>query len=47
MDIRLICSDIDGTLLNSNKTVSSFDKQMIQKAYKEKGIPFALVSGRF
>ena len=45
--IKLICTDIDGTLLSSQGTISPFDKQMISRSYKELGIPFALVSGRY
>jgi len=45
--IKLICSDIDGTLLNSQKQINDEDKKWIQKAWYEKHIPFALVSGRF
>ncbi len=46
-DIKLICTDIDGTLLNSNHKINELDKLMIQRAWKEKNIPIALVSGRF
>lgn len=45
--IKLICSDIDGTLLNSQKQINDEDKKWIRKAWYEKHIPFALVSGRF
>jgi hypothetical protein len=45
--IKLICSDIDGTLLNSQKQINDEDKKWIRKAWNEKHIPFALVSGRF
>jgi len=46
-DIKLICTDIDGTLLNSNHQINELDKLMIQRAWREKNIPIALVSGRF
>ncbi len=46
-DIKLICTDIDGTLLNSEKRINQADKLMLQRAWKEKNIPIALVSGRF
>lgn len=46
-EIKLICTDIDGTLLNSEKKINKADKLMLQKAWNEKNIPIALVSGRF
>ncbi|MDC7237256.1 MAG: Cof-type HAD-IIB family hydrolase [Sphaerochaetaceae bacterium] len=46
-EIKLICTDIDGTLLNSNKKINKADKLMLQRAWREKNIPIALVSGRF
>ncbi|MGD1822213.1 MAG: Cof-type HAD-IIB family hydrolase [Pleomorphochaeta sp.] len=46
-NIKLICTDIDGTLLNSKKRINPADKLMLQRAWKEKNIPIALVSGRF
>jgi len=46
-EIKLICTDIDGTLLNSKKRINEADKIMLQRAYNEKKIPIALVSGRF
>jgi len=46
-EIKLICTDIDGTLLNSEKKINIQDKIMLQRAWKEKNIPIALVSGRF
>jgi len=46
-DIKLICTDIDGTLLNSKHRINEKDKLMLQKAWREKNIPIALVSGRF
>ena len=46
-EIKLICTDIDGTLLNSEKRINKEDKIMLQRAWKEKNIPVALVSGRF
>ncbi|OJF77397.1 MAG: hypothetical protein BKP49_02735 [Treponema sp. CETP13] len=45
--IKLLCSDIDGTLLNSEHKINIEDKQTIQRAWNEYHIPFALVSGRF
>lgn len=46
-EIKLICTDIDGTLLNSEHKINEIDKLMIQRAWREKNIPIALVSGRF
>lgn len=45
--ISLICSDIDGTLLNDDKKLNNFDKEMLNRAYIEKNIPIVLTSGRF
>lgn len=45
--IKLICSDIDGTLLNDNNQINELDKAMLKKAYQEKNIPIILASGRF
>ena len=44
-DCKLICTDIDGTLLDTNHQISAENKRVIAKAYK-KGITIALVSGR-
>ena len=43
--IRLIVSDVDGTLLGSDHKLPECNLQAIKKI-KEKGIPFALASGR-
>lgn len=44
-DCKLICTDIDGTLLDTNHQISAETKRVITKAY-QKGITIALVSGR-
>ncbi|HKM05346.1 MAG TPA: HAD family hydrolase [Sphaerochaeta sp.] len=44
-DCKLICTDIDGTLLDTNHLISAENKRVIAKAY-QKGITIALVSGR-
>lgn len=44
--IKLICCDIDGTLLRSDKTLSEENIAWIRKVSKEKNIPFVIVSGR-
>jgi len=46
-EIKLICTDIDGTLLNDKKRMNSYDKEMLKRAYEEKNIPTILTSGRF
>jgi Cof subfamily protein (haloacid dehalogenase superfamily) len=46
-EIKLICTDIDGTLLNDNSLLNDYDKEMLKKAYNEKNIPTILTSGRF
>ena len=43
--IKLIASDIDGTLINSNHEVSDYTKKIIHEARKQ-GIQFALATGR-
>ena len=44
-DIKLILTDLDGTLLDDNKTVSTYTKEVIQKA-REQGILFGIATGR-
>ena len=44
-DCKLICTDIDGTLLDTNHQISAENKRVIAKAY-QKGITIALCSGR-
>ncbi|MGB4406814.1 MAG: HAD family hydrolase [Sphaerochaeta sp.] len=44
-DCKLICTDIDGTLLDTNHQISAETRRVITKAY-DKGITIALVSGR-
>ena len=44
-DCKLICTDIDGTLLDTNHRISAKNKRVVAKAYKQ-GITIALVSGR-
>jgi Cof subfamily protein (haloacid dehalogenase superfamily) len=45
MGYKLVFSDIDGTLLNSNHQISRGTKESVWRL-KEKGIPFILVSAR-
>ena len=45
MITELICVDIDGTLLKTNKELSDNNKTALKRAY-DKGIKIALVSGR-
>lgn len=45
MTYKLICLDMDGTLLNSNKKISDKTKNVIKKAH-EKGVKIALSTGR-
>ena len=42
---KLLCLDLDGTLLNDQKQVTERTRQYLQKA-KERGIEIALLSGR-
>lgn len=45
MDIRLVASDLDGTLLNENKQVSQRNREALYRA-AEKGILFVPSTGR-
>ena len=44
--IKLIASDLDGTLLNSNKKISEYNQKIIKKLINEYNINFILSSGR-
>ncbi|HAW34164.1 MAG TPA: sugar/pyridoxal phosphate phosphatase YigL, partial [Alphaproteobacteria bacterium] len=46
MSFKLIVSDIDGTFLNSKKQISPATIDVCRKLYFEKGVRFALASGR-
>ena len=43
--IKLIASDMDGTLLNSNHKISKENLEAIKKA-EEMGVKFAIATGR-
>lgn len=45
MNIKLIASDIDGTIINESREVTDVTKEVIQ-SLKEQGIHFALITGR-
>ncbi|MGL5821338.1 MAG: Cof-type HAD-IIB family hydrolase [Sarcina sp.] len=45
MTYKLICIDMDGTLLNSKHEVPEFNREMIKKA-TEKGVKIAITTGR-
>ncbi|MFA6844288.1 MAG: HAD family hydrolase [Sphaerochaetaceae bacterium] len=47
VDCRLICSDVDGTLVNSELKISKDTNCLIRRVVTERDVPFALVSGRF
>lgn len=42
---KLIASDLDGTLLNSNKEISDYSVKVLKQA-QEKGVDFAVCTGR-
>lgn len=44
-DIKLVVSDLDGTFLRSDKTVSKANQETLKKL-KELNVPFAIASGR-
>lgn len=45
-DIKVICCDIDGTLVRDDKSLSEENIKWIHKAVTENGVHFTLVSGR-
>lgn len=46
MAVRIICCDIDGTLVTDDKRITEENRLWIKKAVEEKGVKFVLVSGR-
>ena len=46
MDIKIVCCDIDGTLVRDDKSLSETNKLWISRLVKEKDVKFVLVSGR-
>ena len=45
-EVKVICCDIDGTLVRDDKSLSEENKYWIKKAVQEEGVAFTLVSGR-
>lgn len=45
MDIRMIVTDLDGTFLRTDKSVSAYSQQIIQQC-REKGIIFVIATAR-
>ncbi|QAA34595.1 Cof-type HAD-IIB family hydrolase [Clostridium manihotivorum] len=45
MSYKLVCIDMDGTLLNNKKKISSYNKEMLQKAH-DKGVHIVITTGR-
>lgn len=43
---RLICSDVDSTLVDDFKRLSTKNREAVRKAVLEEGIHFAIISGR-
>lgn len=46
MKTKLICSDVDSTLVDDYKKLSPKNREAIRKAVLEEGIHFAIISGR-
>ncbi len=46
MKTKLICSDVDSTLVDDYKKLSPRNREAIRKAVLEEGIHFAIISGR-
>lgn len=45
-DIKLICCDIDGTLIRNDKSLSDENIRWIERVVREKDVKFTIVSGR-
>ncbi|MBP9510756.1 MAG: HAD family phosphatase, partial [Fusobacteriaceae bacterium] len=45
MKYKAVISDLDGTLLNSNHTISKYTQEVIKKVI-EKGVKFYIATGR-
>ena len=45
MDIRMIVTDLDGTFLRTDKSVSAYSQQIIRQC-REKGIVFVIATAR-
>ena len=45
MDIKILALDLDGTLTNSEKKISSHTKETLQRAMED-GVTVVLASGR-
>lgn len=45
MNFKMICIDMDGTLLGKGRKISDYSKQIIKEAYK-KGIEIVITTGR-
>ncbi|MDO4534399.1 MAG: HAD hydrolase family protein, partial [Clostridium perfringens] len=43
---KMICVDMDGTLLNKRKKISKVDKVALKKAHDEKNIHIVITTGR-
>jgi len=47
IDCKLICSDVDRTLVTQDLKLPDENRKWVRKVVEEKHIPFAIVSGRF
>ncbi|GFP74374.1 Cof-type HAD-IIB family hydrolase [Clostridium fungisolvens] len=45
MSYKLVCIDMDGTLLNSRKKISNYNKEMLKKAH-DMGVHIVITTGR-
>ncbi|NME35740.1 MULTISPECIES: Cof-type HAD-IIB family hydrolase [Fusobacterium] len=46
MKYKVVVSDLDGTLLNSNHEISAYTKETIREIIEKKGIKFIIATGR-
>ena len=46
MKYKMVCIDMDGTLLNSKKKITQNTKDILKKVYDEKGVHVVITTGR-
>lgn len=46
MNYRMVCIDMDGTLLNSKKKISKYTQEVLKKVHDDKGVHIVITTGR-